>query len=401
MPRSFLVKKVPSKKIVYAGNRDVEIQSRIGSAFTPVAPRVKDVPRNYEPWERGTFRPFEEPAVPSKQLSPTLAISTKLAQLSAKTSERQTSPSSGQRWPSEITAYNIPSPPANGVISREMSELLKDGTLSYTDVYRARFAQLEEIINSVSPDELNWYRHSSLSIPSPYATAMLPRDIDLTVPPQRRYSADLDEVSSLSHRAAQGTFRCLDCTKVFSTPHGLEVHVRRSHSGKRPYACEICNKTFGHAVSLNQHKAVHSQDRTFQCKECGKSFKRSSTLSTHMLIHSDTRPYPCEYCGKRFHQKSDMKKHTYIHTGEKPHTCLVCGKAFSQSSNLITHSRKHTGYKPFGCKICGRAFQRKVDLRRHFETQHPDQERPVITSRPPAITTINVPVINTAEMIKA
>lgn len=47
--------------------------------------------------------------------------------------------------------------------------------------------------------------------------------------------------------------------QVFSTPHGLEVHVRRSHSGTRPFACEICGKTFGHAVSLEQHKAVHSQ----------------------------------------------------------------------------------------------------------------------------------------------
>ncbi|MXQ79703.1 hypothetical protein E5288_WYG007029 [Bos mutus] len=101
---------------------------------------------------------------------------------------------------------------------------------------------------------------------------------------------------------------------VFSTPHGLEVHVRRSHSGTRPFACEICGKTFGHAVSLEQHKAVHSQERSFDCKICGKSFKRSSTLSTHLLIHSDTRPYPCQYCGKRFHQKSDMKKHTFIHT---------------------------------------------------------------------------------------
>lgn len=65
----------------------------------------------------------------------------------------------------------------------------------------------------------------------------------------------------------------------------------------------------------------------------------------------------------------------FLSAGEKPHKCLVCGKAFSQSSNLITHSRKHTGYKPFGCKICGRAFQRKVDLRRHFETQHPESEK--------------------------
>uniref|UniRef100_A0A667XQX0 Growth factor independent 1 transcriptional repressor n=1 Tax=Myripristis murdjan TaxID=586833 RepID=A0A667XQX0_9TELE len=173
-----------------------------------------------------------------------------------------------------------------------------------------------------------------------------------------------------SNSEANGSYKCIKCRKVFSTPHGLEVHVRRSHSGTRPFECGICGKTFGHAVSLEQHRAVHSQERSFNCKICGKSFKRSSTLSTHLLIHSDTRPYPCQYCGKRFHQKSDMKKHTFIHTGEKPHKCQVCGKAFSQSSNLITHSRKHTGFKPFGCDLCGKGFQRKVDLRRHKETQH-------------------------------
>ena len=112
-------------------------------------------------------------------------------------------------------------------------------------------------------------------------------------------------------------FSCIKCDKMFSTPHGLEVHARRSHSGRRPFACELCNKTFGHEVSLSQHRAVHTAEKTFECKQCGKTFKRSSTLSTHLLIHSDTRPYPCQYCGKRFHQKSDMKKHTYIHTGER------------------------------------------------------------------------------------
>ncbi|CAN9504822.1 unnamed protein product [Ophioblennius macclurei] len=175
---------------------------------------------------------------------------------------------------------------------------------------------------------------------------------------------------STHYSPSSNTYHCITCDKVFSTPHGLEVHVRRSHSGMRPFGCSICRKTFGHAVSLEQHMNVHSQEKSFECKMCGKSFKRSSTLSTHLLIHSDTRPYPCQYCGKRFHQKSDMKKHTYIHTGEKPHKCQVCGKAFSQSSNLITHSRKHTGFKPFGCDICSKGFQRKVDLRRHHESQH-------------------------------
>lgn len=181
-------------------------------------------------------------------------------------------------------------------------------------------------------------------------------------------SQPLDCSTHYSH--SSNTYHCITCDKVFSTPHGLEVHVRRSHSGTRPFGCSVCRKTFGHAVSLEQHMNVHSQEKSFECKMCGKTFKRSSTLSTHLLIHSDTRPYPCQFCGKRFHQKSDMKKHTYIHTGEKPHKCQVCGKAFSQSSNLITHSRKHTGFKPFGCDICNKGFQRKVDLRRHHESQH-------------------------------
>ncbi|OXA58101.1 Zinc finger protein Gfi-1 [Folsomia candida] len=91
-------------------------------------------------------------------------------------------------------------------------------------------------------------------------------------------------------------FSCVKCDKIFSTPHGLEVHSRRSHNGKRPFACHLCNKTFGHEISLTQHRAVHNVEKVFSCNQCGKTFKRSSTLSTHLLIHSDTRPYPCPYC---------------------------------------------------------------------------------------------------------
>ncbi|KAG8436728.1 hypothetical protein GDO86_007715 [Hymenochirus boettgeri] len=255
-------------------------------------------------------------------------------------------------------------------------------------------SELRHLVHSYRPAALN--RSQSLGLygeredPAPptalYSADRPPRGLyedyrqamerygDPRVPPplfgEKAQSIKMESDLLCTRLLLNGSYKCLKCSKVFSTPHGLEVHVRRSHSGTRPFACEMCGKTFGHAVSLEQHKAVHSQERSFDCKICGKSFKRSSTLSTHLLIHSDTRPYPCQYCGKRFHQKSDMKKHTFIHTGEKPHKCQVCGKAFSQSSNLITHSRKHTGFKPFGCDLCGKGFQRKVDLRRHRETQH-------------------------------
>ena len=161
-----------------------------------------------------------------------------------------------------------------------------EGRLSYTDITRVYMLQ-----RSCSP-----VSQSTSSNGSDISTSPTP-------------------LKSSSSRQ-KGTYECTKCNKVFTTAHGLEVHVRRSHSGKRPFECDICHKTFGHAVSLNQHRSVHNQAKSFTCPQCGKCFKRSSTLSTHLLIHSDTRPYPCQYCGKRFHQKSDMKKHTYIHTGE-------------------------------------------------------------------------------------
>ncbi|XP_055988840.1 zinc finger protein Gfi-1b isoform X2 [Sorex fumeus] len=213
------------------------------------------------------------------------------------------------------------------------------------------------------------YSHSYGQAASTMQSAFLERAVSLYGSPLVP-SAEPPLDFSVRYSPGLDTYHCIKCNKVFSTPHGLEVHARRSHSGTRPFACDVCGKSFGHAVSLEQHTLVHSQERTFECRMCGKAFKRSSTLSTHLLIHSDTRPYPCQFCGKRFHQKSDMKKHTYIHTGEKPHKCQVCGKAFSQSSNLITHSRKHTGFKPFSCELCAKGFQRKVDLRRHRESQH-------------------------------
>lgn len=73
----------------------------------------------------------------------------------------------------------------------------------------------------------------------------------------RLRAAVLGAQSPLSRPLPIGdVYSCVKCEKMFSTPHGLEVHARRSHNGKRPFACELCSKTFGHEISLSQHRSV-------------------------------------------------------------------------------------------------------------------------------------------------
>lgn len=71
---------------------------------------------------------------------------------------------------------------------------------------------------------------------------------------QHRHMHPNSIFASAYHHTMGDVYSCIKCDKMFSTPHGLEVHSRRTHNGKRPFACESCNKTFGHEVSLSQHR---------------------------------------------------------------------------------------------------------------------------------------------------
>jgi growth factor independent 1 len=78
-------------------------------------------------------------------------------------------------------------------------------------------------------------------------------------------------------------YSCIKCEKMFSTPHGLEVHARRSHNGKRPFACELCNKTFGHEISLSQHRSVYTFEPEVNFQR--HNLRAVATLCVYYLLH--------------------------------------------------------------------------------------------------------------------
>lgn len=174
-------------------------------------------------------------------------------------------------------------------------------------------------------------------------------------------------------------FHCSICGKSYANSANYRIHMR-VHEGKyikkvkrdkliekigstNVLQCDVCDQKCLTKEEFIQHWYEHQ--KAFLCNICGKKFNSNYHLQVHNLLHTGEKPHKCEYCEKSFRLESCLKIHLRNHTGEKPYRCKQCNRSFTQRPHLLVHIRTHTGEKPYLCNICGKRFADKPNFLVH------------------------------------
>ena len=110
-------------------------------------------------------------------------------------------------------------------------------------------------------------------------------------------------------------------------------------------------------LSNNQFENMESDENFSKhvCRYCQKAFGSDSALQIHLRSHTGERPYKCNICGNRFSTKGNLKVHFVRHKERYPHIEMNPNPIPEQFDNIPTSSGI-----PYGMSVVPDVIDNKV-----------------------------------------
>ena len=159
------------------------------------------------------------------------------------------------------------------------------------------------------------------------------------------------------------TYFCSRCNLECSSRYHLRTH-ERTHTGDRPYGCNVCGRRFNRPYEWKVHVLKHATNGRH--KEVARAFEQNLELGMEKvngepLVQSLRPPLPQRYF--------DIDKPPPKDDANRPFQCAICFKAFATNFILTAHLKTHLNARHV-CDMCDASYTRKFKLQAHREKVH-------------------------------
>ncbi|XP_070759034.1 zinc finger and BTB domain-containing protein 40 [Enoplosus armatus] len=179
---------------------------------------------------------------------------------------------------------------------------------------------------------------------------------------------------------------CRECGKGYSQASGLTVHLHTFHNLSEPHDCQKCCLSFSSLEEHRQHIQEFHPKEFHKCATCSKVFTSAALLDKHKGTHTGTKPFSCDLCNKSYQQLSGLWYHNRTNHPDvfANHTrqlktlvqCDVCFKFFPSAASVAKHqAAEHQGSAASAvhCPYCPAVLGGEEEMQEHIGSQHVGQ----------------------------